>query len=44
MVGGPRGFNGLKEGFCGLMVLVPVKIGLGDADDAGLEGGGVGKE
>ena len=44
MVGGPRGFNGLKEGFSGLVVSIPVKIGFGDADDAGLEGGGVGEE
>ena len=44
MVGGPRGFDSLEEGFGGLVVLIPVKIGFGDADDAGLEGGGVGEE
>ena len=44
MVGGPRGFDSLEEGFSGLVVLIPVKIGFGDADDAGLEGGGVCEE
>ena len=44
VVGGPRGFDGLKEGFSGLVVLIPVKIGFGDADDAGLEGGGACEE
>ena len=44
MVGGPRGFDSLKEGFSGLVVLIPVKIGFGDADVGWLEGGGVCEE
>ena len=35
IVGRPCGFDGLEKRLCRLMVLVPVEVGFGDADDTG---------